>query len=147
MTNFHGKFVTLQPKGCETAPARQLMHASLLSLNRSFGSGISHKYVFIMATVVLQVPDERLVSKVKNACKMLVGVTSVKVLSKREKSDACIESSEREATRRNVKVQKSTPKVDDITKTAHYKEAMDDVKNGRVYHANSVDDMFKQILG
>ena len=31
--------------------------------------------------------------------------------------------------------------------TAHYKEAMDDVKNGRVYHANSVDDMFKQILG
>ena len=52
-----------------------------------------------MATVVLQVPDESLVSKVKNAC------------------------------------------------TAHYKEAMDDVKNGRVYHANSVDDMFKQILG
>ena len=61
-----------------------------------------------MATVVLQVPDESLVSKVKNACKMLVGVTSV---------------------------------------NAHYKEAMDDVKNGRVYHANSVDDMFKQILG
>ena len=105
------------------------------------------QYKCIMATVVLQVPDESLVSKVKNACKMLVGVTSVKVLSKREKSDACIESSEREATRRNVKVQKSTPKVNDITKTAHYKEAMDDVKNGRVYHANSVDDMFKQILG
>ena len=59
----------------------------------------STKYVFIMATVVLQVPDESLVS------------------------------------------------VDDITKTAHYKEAMDDVKNGRVYHANSVDDMFNQILG
>ena len=47
----------------------------------------------------------------------------------------------------SVKVQKSAPKIDDITKTAHYKEAMDDVKNGRVYHANSVDDMFKQILG
>ena len=122
LLHFAHLFVTLQPKGCETAPARQLMHASLLSLNRSFGSGISHKYVFIMATVVLQVPDESLVSKVKNACKMLVGVTS-------------------------VRVQKSTPKVDDITKTAHYKEAMDDVKNGRVYHANSVDDMFKQILG
>ena len=41
-------FVPLQPKGCErlrvgdqrsgmTAPARQLMQASLLSLNRSFG--------------------------------------------------------------------------------------------------------------
>ena len=36
---------------------------------------------------------------------------------------------------------------DDITKTAHYKKAMDDVKNGRVYHASSVDDMFNQILG
>ena len=89
---------------------------------RNFATEYSRKYVFIMATVVLQVPDESLVSKVKNACKMLVGVTS-------------------------VRVQKSTPKVDDITKTAHYKEAMDDVKNGRVYHANSVDDMFKQILG
>ena len=53
-----------------------------------------------MATVVLQVPDESLVSKVKNACKMLVGVTSVKVLSKREKSDACIESSELPITKK-----------------------------------------------
>ena len=35
----------------------------------------------------------------------------------------------------------------EITKTAGYKEAMDDVKHGRVYHAESVDDMFKQILG
>lgn len=32
-----------------------------------------------MATVVLQVPDESLVSKIKSACKMLVGVASVKV--------------------------------------------------------------------
>ena len=75
-----------------------------------------------MATIVLQVPDESLVSKVKQACKMLMGVTS-------------------------IKVQESTPKVDDITKTTHYKAAMDDVKNGRIYHANSVDDMFNQILG
>ena len=37
------------------------------------------KELTIMATVVLQVPDESLVSKVKNACKMLVGVTSVTV--------------------------------------------------------------------
>ena len=28
-----------------------------------------------MATIVLQVPDENLVSKVKQACKMLMGVT------------------------------------------------------------------------
>jgi len=89
---------------------------------RNFAADYSSKYVFIMATIVLQVPDESLVSKVKSACKMLVGVAS-------------------------VKVQKSTPKVDDITKTSHYKKAMDDVKNGRVYHANSVDDMFDQILG
>ncbi len=44
-----------------------------------------------------------------------------------------------------VGVEKS--RVDDITKTAGYKEAMDDIKHGRVYHAESVDDMFKQILG
>ena len=76
-----------------------------------------------MATIVLQVPDENLVSKVKQACKMLVGVASVKV-----QKDA-------------------KPKEYDITKTSGYREAMDDVKNGRVYHADSVDDMFKQILG
>ena len=75
-----------------------------------------------MATIILQVPDESLVKKVKQACKMLMGVTS-------------------------VKVQNTPSKVADITKTAHYKAAMDDVKNGRVYHANSVDDMFDQILG
>lgn len=76
-----------------------------------------------MATLVLQVPDESLVSKVKQACKMLLGVTSVKV--------------QKEAK----------PKEYDITKTAGFKEAMDDIENGRVYHAESVDDMFKQILG
>ena len=78
-----------------------------------------------MATVVLQVPDESLVSKVKNACKMLVGVTSVKVLSKREKSDACIESSEREATRRNVKVQLMTSQRLPITKKLWMMSRMD----------------------
>ena len=75
-----------------------------------------------MATIVLQVPDESLVTKVKQASKMLMGVTS-------------------------VKVQNTPSKVADITKTAHYKAAMDDVKNGRVYHASSVDVMFDQILG
>jgi hypothetical protein len=44
-----------------------------------------------MATIVLQVPDENLVSKVKQACKMLMGVSS-------------------------VKVQKTPSKVEDITK-------------------------------
>ncbi len=76
-----------------------------------------------MATLVLQIPDESLVSKVKQACKMLMGVTSVKV-----QKDA-------------------KPKVYDITKTAGYREAMDDVKHGRVTHHDSVDDMFRNILG
>ena len=88
---------------------------------RNFAAEYSRKYVFIMATVVLQVPDESLVSKVKSACKMLVGVTS-------------------------VKVHKATKKKDyDITKTAGYREAMDDVKNGRVTTYDSVDDMFKKL--
>ena len=76
-----------------------------------------------MATLVLQVPDESLVSKVKQACKMLMGVTSVKV-QKDAKS-----------------------KEYDVTKTAGYREAMDDVKHGRVTHHDSVDDMFRSILG
>ena len=58
-----------------------------------------------MATIVLQIPDESLVSKVKQACKMLLGVTSVKV--------------QKEAK----------PKEYDITKTAGFREAMDDIKN------------------
>jgi len=35
----------------------------------------------------------------------------------------------------------------DITKTAGYKEAIDDVKKGRAYLVENVDDMFKRILG
>ncbi len=73
-----------------------------------------------MATIVLQVPEENLVSKVKQACKMLMGVTS-------------------------VKVQKSQSKAEDITKTAHYKAAMDDVKNGRVTTYESLEDFYKEM--
>lgn len=76
-----------------------------------------------MATLVLQIPDESLVNKVKQACKMLVGVASVKV--------------QRPAKEKEY----------DITKTADFKAAKDDVKNGRVYHAESVEDMFQKILG
>lgn len=35
----------------------------------------------------------------------------------------------------------------DITKTKHYRDAMSDVKAGRVYHADSVEEMMSQILG
>ena len=74
-----------------------------------------------MATILLQVPDESLVSKVKQACKMLVGVAS-------------------------VKIQKDTKSKEyDITKTAGYREAMDDVKHGRVYHYDSLKDFYKEM--
>ena len=88
---------------------------------RTFAAEISYRYVFVMATVVLQVPDESLVSRIKSACKMLVGVTS-------------------------VKVHKTTKEKDyDITKTAGYREAMDDIKNGRVYHYDSLKDFYKEM--
>ncbi len=74
-----------------------------------------------MATLVLQIPDESLVQKVKQACKMIVGVAS-------------------------VKVQKPAKgKEYDITKTAGYREAMDDVKNGRVYHYDTLKDFYKEM--
>ena len=101
-----------------------------------------------MATLVLQIPDESLVQKVKQACKMIVGVASVKVVSKREKSQACLSSSEREQAQAQLKVQKeSKPKEFDITKTKGLQEALDDVKHGRVTHYDSVDDMFRSVLG
>ena len=101
-----------------------------------------------MATLVLQIPDESLVNKVKQACKMIVGVASVKVVSKREKSQACLSSSEREQAQAQLKVQKPAQQKEfDITKTKAFQEALDDVKHGRVTHYDSVDDMFKSVLG
>ena len=74
-----------------------------------------------MAIIVLHVPDESLVTKVKQACKMLMGVDS-------------------------VKVQKDTStKTHDVTKTSGYKEAMDDVKHGRVNDYESVEDLFTKL--
>jgi len=74
-----------------------------------------------MATLVLQVPDENLVSKVKQACKMLMGVTSVKVQKP------------------------AKPEEYDITKTASYRQAMNDVKNGRVTTYASLEDFYKEM--
>ena len=76
-----------------------------------------------MATIILQVPDERLVPKVKQACKMLMGVVSVKTEHPKNKS---VEEF-------------------DITKTAAFKEAIDDVKHGRVTEYESVDDLFNKL--
>lgn len=74
-----------------------------------------------MATLVLHIPDENLVQKVKQACKMIVGVASVKVQKP------------------------SKEKEYDITKTKDFQEALDDVKNGRVTTYDSVDDLFQKL--
>ena len=148
-------FVPLHAKACErlrvgdqrsgmAAHARPSMQASWPSLRSAVPLGLSKnrrlvsrkaaklqtdnnrqfkEIIQIMATLVLQVPDESLVSKVKQACKMIVGVASVR------------------------RLQPAKKKVYDITKTAGYREAMDDVKHGRVTHHDSVDDMFRSILG
>jgi hypothetical protein len=73
-----------------------------------------------MATIVLDVQDESLVAQIKKACQLLKGVASVRV---------------------------HKTKNEDITKTAGFKEAMEDVRLGRVKTASSVDDLFKQVLG
>ena len=41
----------------------------------------------------------------------------------------------------------STDNDFDITSTPAYKEAMEDIANGRVYHAANAKEMFAQILG
>ena len=70
--------------------------------------------------LLVSISDLSMLNDIKKAISMLKGVTTVK---------------------------KQKQKEFDITKTKGYREAMDDVKHGRVYHAESVDDMFKQILG
>ena len=75
-----------------------------------------------MATIVLQVPDESLVSKVKQACKMLMGVASVK-----------------------IQREKAKPKEYDVTKTAGFRNAMEDVKHGRVTTYNTLKDFYKEM--
>ena len=70
-----------------------------------------------MTSILLTITDESLLTQIKNACSLLKGVGEVKV------------------SRRN------------ITKTKGYKEAMDDIRQGRVYHAENSEEMFQQILG
>ena len=96
-----------------------------------------------MSTIVLDVQDESLLTQIKKACQLLKGVASVKVVSKREKSQACLNSSEREQAQAKLKVHKS--KNEDITKTAGYKEAMDDIKHGRVTEYASLKDFYKEM--
>jgi hypothetical protein len=71
-----------------------------------------------MTTIILNITDESLISQIKNICSMIKGVGDVKVI-----------------------------KSKDITKTKGYKEAMDDIANGRICCAERAEEMFNQILG
>ena len=75
-----------------------------------------------MASIVLNVTDESLLSQIKKACSLLKGVSDVKVI-------------------------KSEPKTKEISQTKGYAEAMEDIRTRRVHEAENTDDMFMQILG
>ena len=84
-----------------------------------------------MATLVLQVPDESLVSKVKQACKMLVGVTSVKVQKPAKEKTRIYDPETGEYMNDRA--------VRDI------EQALDDATHGRLTTYNSVDEFFKEM--
>ena len=84
-----------------------------------------------MATLVLQIPDESLVQKVKQACKMLVGVTSVKVQKPAKEKTRIYDPETGEYMNDRA--------VRDI------EQALDDAKHGRVTTYNSVDEFFKEM--
>ena len=68
--------------------------------------------------LLVSISDLSMTNDIKKAISMLKGVTSVK-----------------------------KQKTYDITKTKGFQEALDDVKHGRVTHYDSVDDMFRSVLG
>lgn len=77
-----------------------------------------------MATLVLNVPDESLLTQLKKACLMLKGVVSVEI---------------------EKRAQQSKAKRFDITQTTSFKEAMEDVERGRVTEYASTDDLFNKL--
>ena len=70
--------------------------------------------------LLVSISDLSMLNDIKKAISMLKGVTAVK---------------------------KQKVKEFDITKTKAFPEALDDVKHGRVTHYDSVDDMFRSVLG
>lgn len=84
-----------------------------------------------MATLVLQIPDESLVSKVKQACKMLVGVTSVKV--------------QKPAKQKTRIYDPETGEYMNDRAVRDIEQALDDAKHGRLTTYNSVDEFFKEM--
>ena len=73
-----------------------------------------------MASIVLTVSDEKLLTQLKRACMMLKGVTAVTVRKREEKPL-------------------------DVTQTAGYREAMEDVERGRVTKYSSLEDFFQEM--
>ena len=84
-----------------------------------------------MATLVLQIPDESLVQKVKQACKMIVGVASVKG-QKPAKEKTRIYDPE---TGCYLK--------DSVVKSIE--QAHEDMKHGRLKAYESVDELFEDL--
>lgn len=84
-----------------------------------------------MATLVLQIPDENLVNKVKQACKMLVGVTSVKV--------------QKPAKQKTRIYDPETGEYMNDRAVRDIEQALDDAKHGRLTTYNSVDEFFKEM--
>ena len=70
--------------------------------------------------LLVSISDLSMLNDIKKAISMLKGVTMVK---------------------------KQKQKEFDITKTTGFKEALDAVTHGRVTHYDSVDDMFRSVLG
>ena len=71
--------------------------------------------------ILVNIEDMSMLKDIKKAISLLKGVAS-------------------------VKVQKASKEKNyDITKTAGYREAMDDVKNGRVTTYDSVEDLFQKL--
>ena len=84
-----------------------------------------------MATLVLQIPDENLVNKVKQACKMLVGVASVKV--------------QKTAKQKTRIYDPETGEYMNDRAVRDIEQALDDAKHGRLTTYNSVDEFFKEM--
>ena len=79
-----------------------------------------------MATIGTQLPT---------AGQLLVGVSDLSMMNDIKKAISML---------KGVTTVKKTKEFD-ITKTAGYREAMDDVKNGRVTHYDSLKDFYKEM--
>lgn len=75
------------------------------------------------AQMVVNIEDLSVVNDVRRALRLMRGVGKV-----------------------SLKKRKPAEKTLDITQTAGYREAKEDIRMGRVYRADSVEDMMRQIL-